>query len=128
MKSMNWKLFFRITWIMTVIGIIILSLLPPANMNYQLYGNDKIGHHFAYAILSLNSMLVFQRWPKWLLIYHDRLRHLPRIWPSAHPGPPTLYLRRPRQHHRRHARHHYLHQGQIRAFGEVKSIVYREIY
>jgi VanZ family protein len=69
MISINWKLFFRITWILTVIGIIILSLLPPANMNYQLYGNDKIGHHFAYAILSLNSMLVFQRWPKWLLIF-----------------------------------------------------------
>ena len=69
MISINWKRFFRITWILIVTGIIILSLLPPANMNYQLYGNDKIGHHFAYAILSLNSMLVFQRWPKWLLIF-----------------------------------------------------------
>ncbi|MFM1853072.1 MAG: hypothetical protein RL164_390 [Bacteroidota bacterium] len=69
MISINWKLFFRITWIMTVIGIIILSLLPPANLNGQLIGNDKIGHHFAYAILSLNSMLVFQRWPKWLLMF-----------------------------------------------------------
>ena len=55
---MNWKLFFRITWIMTVIGIIILSLLPPANMNYQLYGNDKIGHTFAYAILSLSIYMI----------------------------------------------------------------------
>ncbi len=67
MKSMNWKLFFRITWIMTVIGIIYFSLRTPTN--FQLYNNDKIGHTFAYAILSLNSMLVFQRWPKWLLIF-----------------------------------------------------------
>jgi VanZ family protein len=68
-KAMNWKLFFRITWILTVIGIIILSLLPPANMNFQVYGNDKIGHTFAYAILSLNTLIVFQRWPLWLLIF-----------------------------------------------------------
>ena len=67
-KAMNWKLFFRITWILTVIGIIILSLLPPANMNFQVYGNYKIGHTFAYAILSLNTLIVFQRWPLWLLI------------------------------------------------------------
>ena len=68
-KAMNWKLFFRITWILTVIGIIILSLLPPANMNFQVYGYDKIGHTFAYAILSLNTLIVFQRWPLWLLIF-----------------------------------------------------------
>jgi VanZ family protein len=68
-KNINWKLFFRITWILTVIGIIILSLLPPANMNFQVYGNDKIGHSFAYAILSLNTLIVFQRWPLWLLIF-----------------------------------------------------------
>ena len=68
-KAMNWKLFFQITWILTVIGIIILSLLPPANMNFQVYGNDKIGHTFAYAILSLNTLIVFQRWPLWLLIF-----------------------------------------------------------
>jgi VanZ family protein len=67
MKAINWKLFFRITWVLTVLGIVILSLLPPRNMNFQAYENDKIGHCFAYAILSLNTLIVFQRWPRWLL-------------------------------------------------------------
>ena len=65
-KNFNWKLFFRITWILTVLGIIYFSWRTPTS--FQVYSNDKISHTFAYAILSLNTLIVFQRWPLWLLI------------------------------------------------------------
>ena len=66
-KNFNWKLFFRITWILTVLGIIYFSWRTPTS--FQVYSNDKISHIFAYAILSLNTLIVFQRWALWLLIF-----------------------------------------------------------
>ncbi len=58
---MNWiknnqKLVF-ISFILVIVGITILSLIPPIS-EINLNETDKIGHFFAYAVLTLNGLMI----------------------------------------------------------------------
>ncbi len=58
---MNWiknnqKLVF-ISFILVIVGITILSLIPPIS-KINLNETDKIGHFFAYAVLTLNGLMI----------------------------------------------------------------------
>lgn len=56
----------RISAIIVLIAITILSLLPPKS-GIELPSNDKLSHFIAYSVLSLNVCLLFQSWSKMII-------------------------------------------------------------
>ena len=52
---MNWNKFLKYVWWATVIGIIVLSLMPPKS-GREMPTNDKVGHFIAYGTFALISL------------------------------------------------------------------------
>ena len=53
---MNWNKFVKYVWWATVIGIIVLSLMPPQS-GREMPTNDKVGHFIAYGTFALISLI-----------------------------------------------------------------------
>ena len=51
---MNWNKFLKFLWWGTVVGITVLSLMPPES-GKELPTNDKVGHFIAYGTFALIS-------------------------------------------------------------------------
>jgi VanZ family protein len=52
---MNWNKYLKYLWWGTIIGITILSLMPPSS-GREIPTNDKVGHFIAYGIFAFVSL------------------------------------------------------------------------
>ena len=59
--------FVLISLILVILGIGILSLLPPRS-GMELPTNDKVGHFVAYTVLTVNAGLLVER-RKWIVLF-----------------------------------------------------------
>ena len=53
---MNWNKFLKFLWWGTVVGITVLSLMPPES-GKELPTNDKVGHFIAYGTFAFISLI-----------------------------------------------------------------------
>lgn len=60
-------IYIKISAIIVVISITILSLLPPSN-GVEIHVNDKIGHFIAYSVLTINLGLLIHRSSYWKVV------------------------------------------------------------
>ena len=69
---MNWiknnQRLFSASFIIVLVGITVLSLLPPRS-TVDLGNNDKLSHLFAYSVLTCNALVIqkFNSFKIWLL-------------------------------------------------------------